>query len=83
MDVSQLRRLNKLEAENSKLKRLYAEPVLTRHDLQGVVSSEPMSARLITGLPATRAIPETNLPIFYLIRAWPFNLSSRSHREMM
>lgn len=38
MDVSQLRRLKELEAENSKLKKMYAELALVHHALQDVVS---------------------------------------------
>jgi len=38
MDVSHLRRLKELEAENSKLKKMYAELALTHHALQDVIS---------------------------------------------
>ena len=41
MDVSQLRRLKELEAENAKLKRMYAELSLEHHALQDVVSKKP------------------------------------------
>jgi putative transposase len=37
MDVSQLRRLKELEAENARLKRMYAELSLTHHALQDAV----------------------------------------------
>ncbi len=40
MDVSQLRRLKELEAENAKLKRMYAELALTHHALQDVVAKK-------------------------------------------
>ena len=38
MDVSQLRRLKALEAENARLKRMYADLSLTHHALQEVVA---------------------------------------------
>ena len=38
MDVSQLRRLKELEAENARLKRMYADLSLTHHALQEVVA---------------------------------------------
>ena len=41
MDVSQLRRLKELEAENARLKRMYADLSLTHHALQEVVAKEP------------------------------------------
>ncbi len=41
MDVSQLRRLKALEAENAKLKRMYAELSLEHHALQDVMSKKP------------------------------------------
>lgn len=37
MDVNQLRRLKELEAENAKLKRMYAELALVHNALQDVV----------------------------------------------
>lgn len=37
MDVSQLRRLKELEAENARLKRMYADLSLTHHALQDAV----------------------------------------------
>jgi putative transposase len=37
MEVSQLRRLKELEAENARLKRMYAELSLTHHALQDAV----------------------------------------------
>lgn len=40
MDVSQLRRLKELEAENSRLKRMYADLSLTHHALQDVVQKK-------------------------------------------
>lgn len=40
MDVSQLRRLRELEAENSRLKRMYAELSLTHHALQDAVEKK-------------------------------------------
>ncbi len=41
MDVSQLRRLKELEAENARLKRMYADLSLTHHALQEVVTKKP------------------------------------------
>ena len=41
MDVSQLRRLKELEAENARLKRIYADLSLTHHALQEVVTKKP------------------------------------------
>ena len=41
MDVSQLRRLKELEAENARLKRMYADLSLTHHALQEVVAKAP------------------------------------------
>ncbi len=41
MDVSQLRRLKELEAENARLKRMYADLSLTHHALQEVVVKKP------------------------------------------
>jgi putative transposase len=40
MDVSQLRRLKELEAENARLKRMYAELSLTHHALQDAVEKK-------------------------------------------
>jgi putative transposase len=40
MDVSQLRRLKELEAENIRLKRMYADLSLTHHALQDVVQKK-------------------------------------------
>jgi putative transposase len=40
MDVSQLRRLKELEAENSKLKRMYADLALEHHALQDIVTKK-------------------------------------------
>lgn len=40
MDVSQLRRLRELEAENNRLKRMYAELSLTHHALQDAVEKK-------------------------------------------
>ncbi len=40
MDVSQLRRLKELEAENVQLKRMYADLSLTHHALQDVVQKK-------------------------------------------
>lgn len=40
MDVSQLHRLRELEAENSRLKRMYAELSLTHQALQDVVQKK-------------------------------------------
>ncbi len=40
MDVSQLRRLKDLEAENAKLKRMYADLALTHHALQDVIAKK-------------------------------------------
>jgi putative transposase len=40
-DVSQLRRLKELEAENAKLKRMYAELALNHHALQDIVAKKP------------------------------------------
>lgn len=37
MELSQLRRLKELEAENARLKRMYAELSLTHHALQDAV----------------------------------------------
>ena len=44
MDVSQLRRLKELEAENARLKRMYADLSLTHHALQEVVAKSPEPA---------------------------------------
>ena len=41
MDVSQLRRLKELEAENARLKRMYADLSLTHLALQEVVAKKP------------------------------------------
>ena len=41
MDVSQLRRLKELEAENARLKRMYADLSLTHQALQEVVAKKP------------------------------------------
>lgn len=40
MDVSQLRRLKELEAENGRLKRMYADLSLTHHALQDAVQKK-------------------------------------------
>ena len=40
MDASQLRRLKELEAENARLKRMYAELSLTHHALQDAVEKK-------------------------------------------
>jgi putative transposase len=40
MEVSQLRRLKELEAENARLKRMYAELSLTHHALQDAVEKK-------------------------------------------
>ena len=40
LDVSQLRRLKELEAENARLKRMYAELSLTHHALQDAVEKK-------------------------------------------
>ena len=40
MDVSQLRGLKELEAENACLKRMYADLSLTLHELQDVVAKK-------------------------------------------
>ena len=40
MEVGQLRRLKDLEAENAKLKRMYADLALTHHALQDVVAKK-------------------------------------------
>lgn len=40
MEVSQLRRLKELEAENVQLKRMYADLSLTHHALQDVVQKK-------------------------------------------
>ena len=40
MDVSQLRQLKELQAENAKLKKMYAELALVHHALQDVVSKK-------------------------------------------
>jgi len=40
MDVSQLRSLKELEAENACLKRMYADLSLTLHELQDVVAKK-------------------------------------------
>ena len=40
MDASQLRRLKELEADNLRLKRMYAELSLTRHALQDAVEKK-------------------------------------------
>ena len=41
MELSQLRRLKELEAENARLKRMYAELSLTHHALQDAVEKKP------------------------------------------
>jgi putative transposase len=41
MDLSQLRRLKELDAENARLKRIYADLSLTHHTLQEVVAGKP------------------------------------------
>jgi putative transposase len=41
MEVSQLRRLKELEAENARLKRMYAELSLSHHALQDAVEKKP------------------------------------------
>lgn len=40
LDVSQLRRLKELEAENARLKKMYAELSLTHHALQDAVEKK-------------------------------------------
>ena len=40
MDVSQLRRLKDLQAENAKLKRMYADLAPTHHALQDVIAKK-------------------------------------------
>jgi putative transposase len=40
MDATQLRRLKELEAENSRLKRMYAQLSLTHHALQDAVEKK-------------------------------------------
>ena len=40
MEVSQLRRLKELEAENARLKRMFAELSLTHHALQDAVEKK-------------------------------------------
>jgi putative transposase len=40
MEVSQLRRLKELEAENARLKRMYAELSLSHHALQDAVEKK-------------------------------------------
>ena len=40
MELSQLRRLKELEAENARLKRMYAELSLTHHALQDAVEKK-------------------------------------------
>ena len=40
LDVSQLRRLKELEAENARLKKMYAELSLARHALQDAVEKK-------------------------------------------
>ena len=40
MDASQLRRLKELEAENARLKRMYAKLSLTHHALQDAVEKK-------------------------------------------
>ena len=40
LDVSQLRRLKELEAENSRLKKMYAELSLTHHALRDAVEKK-------------------------------------------
>lgn len=40
MDASQLRRLKELEAENARLKRMYAELSLTHHAFQDAVQKK-------------------------------------------
>ena len=41
MDVSQLRRLKELEAENGQLKCMYSDPSLTHHALQDAIQNKP------------------------------------------
>ena len=40
MDVSQLKQLKELQAENAKLKKMYAELALVHHALQDVVAKK-------------------------------------------
>ena len=41
MDTSQLKRLKELEAENSRLKRMYADLSLTHEAFRGAVEKKP------------------------------------------
>ena len=49
LDVSQLRRLKELEAENSRLKKMYAELSLTHHALRDAVEKNVWSAPHLQG----------------------------------